>query len=391
MTKKKTLWVPYDSIEICAIEDWLTEQAKKGWQLKAFHGSFAVFEQSAPCATRYCLDALSAEKYATEQELREAAVAQGWAYVSDFAWHRYGVYRSDDPGAMAFHSDLTVRRTAMHGRFVFATVSLVLLALLIVYQVIRPNGLIAVLRGATGPQMYLGNGLLAVVSTVLLFLVWGGFALTYLGALRRAKRDLEQGFAGPRPSATRCTLRYLFLVVCVLAVVALLFVGKRYETERFASLPEQSSLRVPLWQTLDAEEYDAAQMGRPDEPALDDFLVLRRSPFAVEICSVRQNGNYHAVNENNGVMDTFYDADLCVMKSERYAVRVFELLAQQDACVLRTPSDGFDAVAWGEQNGAQSLVLRKDNTVIWVVYNGGVNLREEIHVFADALQQGETL
>ena len=40
--------VPYESIEFFAIENWLTEQAEKGWQLRSFHGSFAVFEQSTP-------------------------------------------------------------------------------------------------------------------------------------------------------------------------------------------------------------------------------------------------------------------------------------------------------------------------------------------------------
>ena len=383
--------VPYDSIEFFAIENWLTEQAEKGWQLRSFHGSFAVFEQSTPRKTRFCLDALSADKYAVEQELHETALKQGWEYLSDFAWHSYGVYRSDDPDAVPFHTDLSVRQAAMHRRMVYTFTCLAILAVILLHQFLRPNGLIGVFRGSVGSEFYLGNGLIWIICAVLLLLFWVLFSLLSVGAFRRAGRDLALGTAGPHPAAAVLIACRLFLTVCIVAVVVLLLVGRQfgYSQSQFSALPDQDSLRVPLWQTLDEEEYQLAQEGRPDDRLLDDFMVRRHSPFAVEIRSVRQAGNYHVLDSGSSVMELFYDVDDCIMCSVRSAERTFALLAEEGICESLPPSDGFDETAWGKYNREQTLVLRRDNTVLWVLYNGDMDLREQIHVFADTLRQGD--
>ena len=391
MAKKKIRMVPYDSIEFFAVESWLSELAEKGWQLKRFRGGFAEFEASAPRKTRYCLDTLSSDKYEMEQELRETAANQGWEYVSDYAWHSYGVYRSDDPDVVPFHTDLSIRQAAMRRRMVFNLIGLALLSLIIIYQFIRPDGLIAVFRGSVGSEIYLGNGLIRIICTALLLLFWAVFALFSFGSFRRAKRDLALGMTGPHPASALLNVCRLFLTACAIAVIVLLLIGRQYGygKSQFLSLPEQDSLRVPLWQTINAEEYQLAQEGRPDDRSLDDFMVIRHSPFAVEIRSVRQAGDYHVRDAGSGVMESFYDVDDCVMRSVQSAERTFALLAEEGDCESLSPSDGFDEAAWGKYNREQTLVLRKENTVLWVLYNGDVDLREQIHVFADTLQQGD--
>lgn len=391
MAKKKIRMIPYDSIEFYAVESWLTEQANKGWQLKTIRGNFAVFEDGIPRQTRFCLDTLNADKYGIEQELHETAAQQGWDYICDYAWHSYGVYRSDDPDAVPFHTDLSVRQSAMRRRMVLNLIGLALLALIIVYQFIRPDGLIAVLRGSAGSEFYLGNGLILMICSVLLFLFWAVFVLFSFGAFRRAKRDLALGMAGPHPSAALLTSCRLFLTICIIAVIALLLVGRQYGygQSQFSPLPEQASLRVPLWQTIDAVEYQRAQQGIPDDRSFDDFMVIRHSPFTVEICSVRQAGSYHAFSAGSGVMESFYDVDDCVMRSVQSAERAFAMLAEESNCESLPPSNGFDEAAWGKFNTAQTMILRKDSTVIRVYYNGETDLREKIHLFADALSQGD--
>lgn len=389
MAKKKIRLIPYDSIEFYAVESWLTEQANKGWQLKTIRGNFAVFEDGIPRQTRFCLDTLNADKYGIEQELHETAAQQGWDYICDYAWHSYGVYRSDDPDAVPFHTDLSVRQSAMRRRMVLNLIGLALLALIIVYQFIRPDGLIAVLRGSAGSEFYLGNGLILMICSVLLFLFWAVFVLFSFGAFRRAKRDLALGMAGPHPSAALLTVCRLFLTACVIAVIALLLIGRKYSVYEFRPLPDQMSLHVPLWQTIDDEEYQRAQAGRPDEPSFDDDLMIRHSPFADEILSVHQSGNYQAINISTGVMNSFYDADECVMRYVQYAERAFAMLAEESNCESLPPSNGFDEAAWGKFNTAQTMILRKDSTVIRVYYNGETDLREQIHLFADALSQGD--
>lgn len=382
--------IPYDSIEFYAVENWMTEQAEKGLQLIVIRGNFAVFEKSTPRKTRYCLDSLNVEKYAVEQELHEAAEKQGWDYICDYAWHSYGVYRSDDPDAVAFHTDLSVRQSAMRRRMILNLVSLALLALIIVHQFLRPDGLIALFRGSVGSAIYLGNGLIQVICSVLLLLFWTVFALFSVGAFRRAKRDLALGMVGHHPSAALQMLCRLFLTVCVIVVISLLLIGRKYNAHEFESLPDQMSLHFPLWQTIDADEYQRAQEGLPDEFSSDDFLLIRHSPFADEIHGVRQNGNYEAIDISTGVMNTFYDADEHVMRSERYAERTFELLSKEGNCEALPSSVAFDEAAWGKFNTAQTLVLRRDRTVIWVFYNGETDLRDQIHVFAEVFGQGDS-
>ena len=389
MAEKKIRLIPYDSIEFYAVESWLTKQAEKGWQLKTIHGNFAVFIKSVPKQTRYCLDTLNVEKYAVEQELHEAAEAHGWEYICDYAWHSYSVYRSDDPDAVAFHTDLSVRQSAMRRRMISNLVSLALLALIILHQFLRPDGLIAVFRGSVGSEIYLGNGLIMVICSVLLLLFWAVFALFSFGSVRRAKRDLALGTAGPHPAAVLQNMCRLFLTICSIAVVMLLLIGRNYTRHEFEPLPDQSALHVPLWQTINSDEYHRAQEGLPDELMFDDNLLIRHSPFADKIRCVRQNGNYERINISTGVMHSFYDADEYVMRSEQYAERTFALLSEEENCKPLPPSDGFDEAAWGQYNTAQTLVLRRGNTVIWVYYNGETDLRGQIPAFADALGQGE--
>lgn len=391
MAAKKIRMVPYDSIEFYAIESWLTEQAEKGWQLKTFHGNFAVFEKSAPRSTRFCLDTLSVEKYAVEQELRETAASQGWEYLSDFAWHSYSVYRSDEPDAVPFHSDLSVRQAAMHKRMVFMLVGLAALAVIIVHQFARPDGIIAVLRGSAASEIYLGNGLIQILCAALLLLFWAVFAFFSIGAFVRASRDLQYGKTAAHSSAAFQIFLRLFLTACVFVVIVLLVIGRQYGYghSQFGPLPDQASLRVPLWQTIDAEEYRRAQEGRPKERAFDDFMVLRHSPFAEEIVSVRQAGDYHSKDESSDVMDSFYDADDCVMRSERYAERAFASLTNENHCTPLLSPYGFEEAAWSNENHAQTLVLRKGCSVIQVYYNGAVDLREHLQLFYETFQQGD--
>lgn len=195
--------------------------------------------------------------------------------------------------------------------------------------------------------------------------------------------------AGSHPSAALLIACRLFLTACVIAVVSLLLIGRKYSVYEFQPLPDQRSLHVPLWQTIDADEYQRAQAGRPDEPSFDDDLMVRHSPFADEILSVRQGGNYQAINISTGVMNSFYDADEYVMRSEQYAERAFDLFSKEGNCEPLPLPEGFDEAAWGRYNTAQTLVLRRDNTLIWAFYNGEADLRDQIHLFADVLGQGD--
>ena len=68
------------------------------------------------------------------------AFEQGWEYLSDFAWHSYGVYRSDDPDAVPFHTDLSVRQAAMHRRMVYTFACLGFLAMILFHQFLRQLG-----------------------------------------------------------------------------------------------------------------------------------------------------------------------------------------------------------------------------------------------------------
>lgn len=73
------------------------------------------------------------------------------------------------------------------------------------------------------------------------------------------------------------------------------------------------------------------------------------------------------------------------MKQSKYAERLFRMLMEYDNCRRMETDTGVDEAAWGNPYaGAQSLILRAGDTVVYIHYNGGEDLRSHLELFAAA-------
>ena len=103
-------FVPCPLWDFAGLQNWLNEQAQKGyalerWPLRFFIGRALFRKDPAAAQSRYCLDPIG--ERIGELELRERAANYrefGWHYV-DRIGKLYAVYRCDDPEAQDLYTD----------------------------------------------------------------------------------------------------------------------------------------------------------------------------------------------------------------------------------------------------------------------------------------------
>lgn len=99
----KRFLIPEDLWDTGLLEQWLEEQAARGWMPVSFGGLWGKFEKREPKATRFRLEPGRAESSDSRQE-REAAYGElGWQYAADLGDYR--VWYCDDPGAPELYTD----------------------------------------------------------------------------------------------------------------------------------------------------------------------------------------------------------------------------------------------------------------------------------------------
>ena len=356
--KKKLCFVPYESFETYALEQWLDEQATKGYRLERFVGAFAVFCKSAPSQTRYRLDTLSSEKYHLEEEIHEEAAKQGWTYLCDFAWHAYSVYSSDHPDAVELHSDSQVLRSVMKGRLAANLAALVILLAYLLVQAFQSNGLIAVIRNSGGSMLYTNLIVYQLAALILLLVFWLLFALISADSIFRAYRDLSVGHAVIRRRPWVRPAVYTVLMILALAIAVLVFgFGREGNRELFSMEEWDEPFPVQTWGEFAPEEYQ----GCCDY----EFVFESRSPFAHRIIMFRQKG----VQDDVGL---YYDVDICQMKTLSFSQKLFDAFVREYGAELLP---GKSDMAYVHNDFFQTLILQSGNTVIRIGYNGAQNLR----------------
>lgn len=357
MKKKKICFMPYDSLETYSIEQWLDEQALKGWYLERFKGGFAVFHKSAPGQIRYRIDILSPEKYDMEQEMHEDAAAQGWHYVCDFSWSSYSVYCTDDPEAPELHSDPFVLRSAMKGRVTATLAALMILLVYLVFQCVQPDGLPAIVRNSSGSLIYTDSIVYQLVALILLLIFWLLFAYISADSILRAYRDLAAGHVVSRRKPWVRRTLYTALTLLGLAAFILVFGFSRDGYRNLVALESWSEpFPVQTWEEFAPEEYRAFHD--------DDFVFENKSPFAKRIIMLRQK-SFQPEN------DFYYDVDICQMKSSSIAEKLFDAFVQEYGAELVPESSDR---AYVQNDSFQAFILRSEKTVVRICYHGTEDL-----------------
>lgn len=366
--------IPYEDLETYAVQSWLDEKARDGWQLKRFYGRYARFERSEPRETRYRLDILTAEKYDNEDELLQAYREQGWEYVCDYAAHRFRLFRSDDPNAIELHTDPEVFRRAMRSSMRSSILALVLFAIFLLIQLFGRGGLLSLLSGDAMLQLLTGNMLYYLLAVFFLILFWVLFLVISLGAVSRAGRDLQEGYAGKRPSARRCQVRHLLLLLLMCFVVIFTITAKYTGEAAYPVVSPEEEMILPRWEDLAPEEYHAATDQLSEESRYESRLRIERtSPFAVSIECQR---------EYDHTGQKYYAVDRYRMRSDALANLVYSLLCERDHA---SPLD--ENVSFGQRDDAQYLILQSGDTIIWVSYQGEVDLRQAQELYQNVLNE----
>ena len=357
MKKKKICFIPYESFEIYALEQWLDLQASKGYRLERFIGGFAVFQKTVPSLIRYRLDPLTSEKYDIEAEIHEDAEQQGWNYLCDYSWHAYSVYVSEQIDNAEMHTDPQVLRAAMKGRLRANLAALIILFLYLLFQSVQPNGLIAVIRNSGGSLLYTNPLIYQLAALVFLLIFWLLFAFISTDSLVRAYRDLSAGHVIIRRQTWVRPAVYAVLTVLavIIAVLALGF-GREGNREMISLDKWTEPFPVQTWDQFAPEEYQ----GCCDY----EFAFEENSPFAERIVMFRQKGF-------QGDKSLYYDADICQMKSSSYSQKLFNAFVREYGAQVAA---GDTDTAYIRNDFFQVLILRSGNTVIRIGYNGTDNL-----------------
>ena len=148
------------------------------------------------------------------------------------------------------------------------------------------------------------------------------------------------------------------------------FVRTGQSADHFRS--PDAGMPLPGWEDVAPEEYRLSMESlEPQEWMMDRFVFDSHSPFAESIERQREKG------KTNGL---FYDADCYRMKSDTLAEKVFSLL-----CEKYQASAFSDDAAFGVKYDSQNLIMRSENTVIWISYNGEADLMQIQPLYAAVL------
>ena len=389
-----TKLIPYYAWETDAVETWLAEQAKDGWELVNITFHSGNFRRTGPKSVRYRLD-WQALGYQTEAETEYLAMCTdaGWNYVCP--WGDAYVFRTADEDAAELQSDDAVylhslRKMLINSQYVrLFILTLLFNAVWIQYIPIRTQGLL---------RYFVYSGLLPLIclgGTVLLALAVGVDSyLSYVRVNRRVKNGeaAEHNFRAPRAAV----LRRAFAVCAALLCLGLIIV--HYRNNGQLNFQECTA-------ELSALPFHALADIAPDEAAAIDAARAAVPPHSDSGFSwenrVAENSTFPAPKQFHLLQGlstgpgfaadapftyyTWYSAQYFRFLSEKLAVVWTETLANGFLSPLDAP--GFDTALYGvSDDGGQSLLLRRDKTVLWVRYRGSADLRAHLDIFAEKLR-----
>lgn len=227
-----------------AVERWLNDQARHGWQLEKAGAVFWKFRRAEPANVTYAVTYLqdvsmfSPRPSGEQQDLDDLCTAAGWTRVTD--WLQMQIFCSEAENPIPLETDETVRLTAIH-RSMWKTIfpcHLLLLAVLLFFLRKIPYYLV------WDPLMVLSNnGMLATSAGALVVVIsMGLFFSGYYLWRRRSLKSIAQGGACASTALLRILGRASDIVLWLLILVMIL-------TQFFSNRPE-SGVYILLYTLL---------------------------------------------------------------------------------------------------------------------------------------------
>ena len=177
-----------------AVEQWLEDEAARGWRLYHCGGSLARFERAEPAVCRVRLQPRKPEPFEARQERIAAYEEMGWVYAAELR-EEYEVFYCGDPAAPGLESDPAVQKWAWEKSLRRGWRNSWLVLLLYTGLLAWVLGLLALAEKPV--ETLLGGGVVLVLFVPVLLLTAFAGILRRLRSVRRARRLLDAGIAPP--------------------------------------------------------------------------------------------------------------------------------------------------------------------------------------------------
>lgn len=375
--------VPTDS-DPAAIETWLEDQARDGWQLRGFSGRFfrtaGVFERSDPRPTRYRLTPMPRREAKPSLEQRELCEHAGWQYVASLS-HHFHIWRCDRPDAPEMETDPVTQAEGyryLRGRLWREFGTTLVLVFLMTALLFVPGGrqpLLTLLESqAPGGAVWLCFISISAIAG----------AIQNIRVIRKLYRRLHTGIPMDRPARYRGKLvrQWTVWVLLVLGYFYILFAKSPLQLDEFRFVdpdsPEASRVRY----------VDLADLS-PVEP---DFIWMERktSELAPEMGRVRQSAALSPDGSSQIWASTRYFRVIARPLARELVRELKETPPDQKARpgvpeYAAVPPQTLDEFWWAEDGTAQYAVVRKGWSVLALCYGGPADLRQKADVLAGAL------
>ena len=333
---------PYD---IPAVQAWLEDQAAKGEFLSEYT-ILPVFVRGEPKAVRYRLEPMIQKEKAPDQHRRELYEELGWQYVCTIR-QSFHIWRCDDPETPELFTEAETEGGPYHfllrmerrGFRIWAILLAYILALLAWTFCSGTSLLREVDHWTPWWSTLLGWAAVAAVVPAAVYTEW---------CLRRYIRALRIGVPQPyrRP----------------------------YRGARALSAVENFGQPVPY--------VSLAELG--DQPPCQEAEALRIQNFAARESWWSSEGDF---DQPPFVLTKYYRMWL-PFQAERMAAAWVEQSAEWEGQMEMLSHPALDG-AWLFQfdGGVQLLLLRSGAQLLEFQYDGSLNLRQKLDVFADALER----
>lgn len=188
MKKWKCVPVPVELLDIGAVEQWLEEEARRGWRLYNSGNRLARFESAEPKNCRVRLQPQKDEAWAARKERHEVYAELGWVFVDEL--RNYEVYYCEDPSAAELDTDPVAQHWAWEkslkreARNNWLSLAVVLAAMALLVKVVFSTG--------TPVETVIRSGLVWLINLAVLPWFFADF-FCRIRTIRRVRRQLAAG------------------------------------------------------------------------------------------------------------------------------------------------------------------------------------------------------
>lgn len=355
--------------DVAAIETWLEDWAAQGYRLIDFKGMNGIFVRDEPTPCRYRLAPLPKKETAPDPDRAEAYQEMGWIYVATMAG-TFHVWRCDDPAAPELDTDPVVQaegygylRRRMLRELLWLPLAVLLLIALEVWSCVRDEfPLWSVLHDqAPGVLTFQAVSILILLAAA----VW-----EYRG-IRRLLHRLKTGVPLDRPVPYRRQRRLgRLLTVLIICLYCSNLV---------------SGLLGGFWPMRDPERAAYVDLAVLDPGAAVEYTSadLKVHELAPRMYRTSQS----TADFERGLHTEYY----CLRTAALAPVLERDLLEWRthygDSPMEKLEGTPLDSFWWRDIGGSQEVVAVLGRNVLFLGYEGPVDLRTAGAYLAEALEK----